>query len=118
MYCLLHVRLAGVAALVALTVDHASVSSAPSRCEQVLSRFGTRLADATCTESADLTTANPATTLANDAIATLPRFAFTPQTDRDRLPPIRPIARQSPGRYRAFRSTLVLPRTRKVKRGS
>jgi len=101
MYCLLHVRLAGVAALVALTVDHASVSSAPSRCEQVLSRFGTRLADATCTESADLTTANPATTLANDAIATLPRFAFTPQTDRDTIAPDpshrTPIAGPVPG---------------------
>jgi hypothetical protein len=53
----------------------------------VLSRFGDRLADATCTESADLTTANPATTPANDAIAALPRFAFTPQTDRDTIAP-------------------------------
>jgi Tannase and feruloyl esterase len=99
MYCLLHLRWAGAAALVALTV--ASVSSAPSRCEQVLSRFGTRLADATCTESADLTTANPATTPANDAIATLPRFAFTPQTDRDTIAPDpshrTPIAGPVPG---------------------
>jgi hypothetical protein len=100
MHCLLHLRWAGAAALVALTISHASVS-APSRCEQVLSRFGSRLADATCSESADLTTANPATTPANDAIATLPRFAFTPQTDRDTIAPDpshrTPIAGPVPG---------------------
>src|SRR6266536_635722 len=101
MYSLLHLRWAGAAALVVLTISHVPVSSAPSRCEQVLSRFGNRLVDATCTESADLTTANPATTPANDAIATLPRFAFTPQTDRDTIapdPPHRtPIAGPVPG---------------------
>jgi hypothetical protein len=100
MHCLLRLRWTGVAALVALTISHASVS-APSRCEQVLSRFGSRLADATCSESADLTTANPATTPANDAIATLPRFAFTPQTDRDTIAPDpshrTPIAGPVPG---------------------
>ena len=66
-----------------------------------MSRFGNRLVEATCTESADLTTANPATTPANDAIAALPRFAFTPQADRDTIapdPPDRtPIAGPVPG---------------------
>ena len=87
MYFPLHLRWASAAALTALTVSHAPISAAPDRCEQTLSRFGNRLADATCTESADLTTANPATTPANDAITSLPRFAFTPQTDRDTIAP-------------------------------
>ena len=87
MYFPLHLRWASAAALTALTVSHAPISAAPDRCEQTLSRFGNRLVDATCTESADLTTANPATTPANDAITSLPRFAFTPQTDRDTIAP-------------------------------
>ena len=78
MYCLFHLRWAGAAALVALTMSQAPVSFALGRCEEVLSLFGNRLVDATCTESADLTTANPATTPANDSIAALPRFAFRP----------------------------------------
>jgi len=98
---LLHLRWAGAVALAAMTINHAPATAAPSRCEQVLSGFGTRLLDAKCTESADLTTANPATTPANNAIATLPAFAFTPQTDRDTIapdPPHRtPIAGPVPG---------------------
>ncbi len=50
-------------------------------------RFGSRLLDARCTESADLTTSNPATTAANDSIAGLPGSAFTPQTDRETIAP-------------------------------
>jgi hypothetical protein len=80
-------------------ISHASVSAALSQCEQVLSRFGDKLIDATCADSADLTTANLATT--NNAIATLPPFAFTPQADRDTIapdPPHRtPIAGPVPG---------------------
>src|SRR5215471_8200091 len=87
--------------LVALTISQTPVSSGPGRCEEVLSHFGNRLVKATCTESAHLTTANPATTPANDAIAALPRFAFTPQADRDTIapdPPHRtPIAGPVPG---------------------
>jgi hypothetical protein len=45
------------------------------------------LADPRCTDSADLTTANPSTTPANNSIAGLPPFAFTPQTDRDTIAP-------------------------------
>jgi hypothetical protein len=103
MYSSLQLRWAITAALAALTIEHAPLSAAPGPCERILSRIGDRLVDATCTEGADLTTTNPATTPANNAIATLPAFAFTPQTDRDTIAPIRPIARRSPGLYRAFR---------------
>src|SRR5215471_8928064 len=87
------------AALAVLTISHAPASAAPSRCEQVLSRFGDKLADAMCTESTDLTTANPATTPANDAIAALPPIAFTPKADRDAIAPDPPppIAGPVPG---------------------
>src|SRR5215472_4539384 len=101
MYSSLQLRWAITAALAALTIGHAPLSAAPGPCERVLSRIGDRLVDATCTESADLTTANPATTPANNAIATLPALAFTPQADRDTIapdPPHRtPIAGPVPG---------------------
>ena len=87
MYFSLHLRWVGAAAVAALTISHALVSAAPSQCEQVLSRFGDKLIDATCADSADLTTANLATTPANNAIATLPPLAFTPQADRDTIAP-------------------------------
>jgi hypothetical protein len=87
MYFSLHLRWVGAAAVAALTISHALVSAAPSQCEQVLSRFGDKLIDATCADSADLTTANLATTPANNAFATLPPFAFTPQADRDTIAP-------------------------------
>src|SRR5215468_1415043 len=87
MYFSLHLRWVGAAAVAALTISHALVSAAPSQCEQVLSRFGDKLIDATCADSADLTTANLATTPANNAIATLPPFAFTPHADRDTIAP-------------------------------
>ena len=101
MYSSLQLRWAITAALAALTIEHAPLSAAPGPCERILSRIGDRLVDATCTEGADLTTTNPATTPANNAIATLPAFAFTPQTDRDIIapdPPHRtPIAGPVPG---------------------
>jgi hypothetical protein len=101
MYFSLHLRWVGAAVVAALTISHALVSAAPSQCEQVLSRFGDKLIDAACADSADLTTANLATTPANNAIATLPPFAFTPQADRDTIapdPPHRtPIAGPVPG---------------------
>src|SRR5262245_32285829 len=97
----IYLRWVGAAVVAALTISHASVSAEPSRCERVLSRFGGKLIDATCADSADLTTANLATTPANNAIATLPPFAFTPQADRDTIapdPPHRtPIAGPVPG---------------------
>ena len=78
-----------------------AAASAGSRCDQVLHRLGDRLADATCVESSDLTTNNPATTPANDSIATLPAGAFTPVTDRSVISPDAanrtPITRPVPG---------------------
>jgi hypothetical protein len=48
MYCLLHPGWARAVALVALTLSQAPVSSGPGRCEELLSRFGNRLVEATC----------------------------------------------------------------------
>lgn len=63
------------------------VTAAASRCDDVLARIGSRLADAVCVESADLTTANPATTPADNSIPGLPPGAFTPTTDRAVIAP-------------------------------
>src|SRR5262249_40085094 len=75
MYFSLHLGCVGAAAVATLPISHALVSAAPSQCEQVLPRFGDKLIDATCADSADLPTANLATTPTNNAIATLPPFA-------------------------------------------
>ena len=77
-------RLAPVLALAWLVPGAASASTA---CDRLLARFGSALADATCVASADLTTNNPDTTPANNSIAGLPPFAFTPQTDRATIAP-------------------------------
>lgn len=87
MYSLLYLRSLGPLAVAAVIINHAHGATAPSGCEAVLSGFGSRLVDARCVESADLTTANPATTPVNDSIAGLPGFAFTPQTDRETIAP-------------------------------
>ncbi|TMQ02731.1 MAG: hypothetical protein E6J91_50365 [Deltaproteobacteria bacterium] len=75
--------------------------AAHADCATVLAALGDRVADATCVASADLTTANPATTPADNSIAGLPPGAFTPTTDRGVIspaPPNRtPIARAVPG---------------------
>src|SRR5260221_12425616 len=59
------------------------------------------LGDAACFESADPTTANPATTPANNSMAGLPAGAFTPQTDRGVISPPAgfrtPITKAVPG---------------------
>ena len=65
----------------------APAANASTSCERLLAQFGGALADATCVDSADLTTTNPATTPANDSIPGLPPFAFTPQTDRATIAP-------------------------------
>lgn len=87
-------------ASLSLLAAPAAASAAPS-CAAVLQALAGRLADATCVESADLTTANPATTPANDALPGLPPFAFTPQTDRNVIAPSAgartPITRAVPG---------------------
>ena len=72
-----------------LTVFAASnmPASAAARCDRLLELLKTKIADVTCFESSDLTTANPATTPANDSLPGLPPFAFTPQTDRNVIAP-------------------------------
>src|SRR5882724_1444173 len=86
---------------VALAITFSGSAAAKTRCERILERFGTRLADATCTESPDLTTANPNTTPGNNSIPGLPPFAFTPVTDRGVIAPDAlnrtPIAKTVPG---------------------
>jgi 3HB-oligomer hydrolase (3HBOH) len=77
------------------------VALAESRCDAVLRQLSRQLADASCVESADLTTTNPATTPANNSLPGLPAFAFTPQTDRNVIAPSAakrpPITRVVPG---------------------
>jgi hypothetical protein len=73
------------AAVLALLIPVSA--SAETRCDKILKKIGKDLADVTCVESADLTTANPATTPANNSIAGLPAFAFTPVTDRTVIAP-------------------------------
>src|SRR5271165_1539193 len=74
-------------AVAAMLANPGYAAPASNGCESLLSGFAAKLADAQCTASADLTTANPATTPANNSIAGLPPFAFTPQTDRDTIAP-------------------------------
>ena len=57
------------------------------RCSNLIQAFGNQLADVSCVESPDLTTANPDTTPANNSLPGLPAFAFTPQTDRATIAP-------------------------------
>jgi hypothetical protein len=94
-----HRRWVGAMALVALTISPAPVAAAPGRCEQVLAHFSSRLADTTCTESPDLTTANENTTPPDNSIP--PPGSFTPRADRDTIspdPPDRtPISGPVPG---------------------
>ena len=84
-----------VAALAAAGAAHAS------RCTDLAQAFGSQLADVQCFESTDLTTNNAATTPANDSLAGLPAFAFTPQTDRSVIAPVAgqrtPITKAVPG---------------------
>jgi hypothetical protein len=89
----------GGAAALALVLSNAAAAATP--CEQILQRLGDKLADATCVESPDLTTDNPATTPANNSLPGLPPFAFTPQTDRATIAPDAanktPITKAVPG---------------------
>jgi 3HB-oligomer hydrolase 3HBOH len=86
---------------VAFAVAGAASAGQKTRCERILEKLGDRLADATCTESTDLTTANPATTPADNSIPGLPFGAFTPRTDRNVVTgdPLNrtPITRSVPG---------------------
>src|SRR6266850_6612970 len=86
---------------VALAVTFSGTATAETRCGRILKRFGDRLVDANCTETPDLTNANPNTTPANNSIPGLPPFAFTPVTDRGVIAPDAlnrtPITKAVPG---------------------
>lgn len=77
--------LATAAALGALC--SAAAAAAETRCDAVLRQLSRQLVDATCVESADLTTTNPATTPANNSLPGLPLGAFTPFNDRATIAP-------------------------------
>src|SRR5438094_4839775 len=64
-------------------------AAAQSKCDAVLAALAGRIVVEanTCTESADLTTKNAATTPANNSLPDQPAFAFTPQTDRNVISP-------------------------------
>ena len=70
-------------------------------CAELEARFAGILADIECFESLNLTTANPTTTPANNSLAGLPAFAFTPLTDRGVIAPVAadqtPLVRAVPG---------------------
>src|SRR5215831_16468183 len=89
--------------MIALTVLSAggTATFAAIPCNRLMERLKTRIADAACFESSDLTTANPATTPPNNSLPGLPAFAFTPQTDREVIAPPAgsrtPITRAVPG---------------------
>jgi hypothetical protein len=74
---------------------------AAGTCAELLQRYGASLADATCVDSGDLTTNNLATTPANNSLAGLPAFAFTPITDRGVIAPSAgkraPVTKAVPG---------------------
>jgi hypothetical protein len=74
-------------------------AAAASKCDRLLGLLGHQIADASCVDSADLTTNNAATTPANNSLPGLPPFAFTPQTDRAVISPTAhtPITKTVPG---------------------
>jgi hypothetical protein len=80
------------APFVALACFIPLAASASTACDRLLRHFGSGLAD---------TTANPDTTPANNSVAGLPAFAFTPQTDRATISPSAgkraPVTRVVPG---------------------
>jgi hypothetical protein len=93
--------LSGAAAVLGVAAAGNMQAQAATRCERLLAMLAMKLADAACFESTDLTTANAATTPANDSLAGLPPFAFTPQTDRTVIAPPAghrtPITKAVPG---------------------
>ena len=94
----MNARICGSAALFLFIpfTAHAGLS-----CADVLRALGAELADATCFQSNDLTTANAQTTPANNSLAGLPVGAFTPVTDRGVIAPSAgkrtPITKTVPG---------------------
>jgi hypothetical protein len=79
-----------LACCVAALSSAAALADSKDPCTRLLAAFGDRLADASCVESPDLTTKNPATTPQNNSIPGLPPLAFTPRTDRNTISPDSP----------------------------
>jgi hypothetical protein len=77
----------GAAAAFAALASAGTPAAGAGRCDQLLTRLGTAIADAVCFESTNLTTNNPATTPPDNSLPGLPQFAFTPQTDRAVISP-------------------------------
>ncbi|MBR7781614.1 3-hydroxybutyrate oligomer hydrolase family protein [Undibacterium luofuense] len=90
-----------LAAIPAMLYSTFTFAAGTASCEQVLKQLASQLMDATCVESADLTTRNPATTPEDNAIKSLPPFAFMPRSDRAILMPDErrrtPILKAVPG---------------------
>lgn len=76
-----------VRCLAALVMLLGAGAAQADRCSNLIQAFGSQLADVSCVDSADLTTANAATTPANNSLPGVPPFAFTPQTDRATIAP-------------------------------
>jgi 3HB-oligomer hydrolase (3HBOH)/Tannase and feruloyl esterase len=74
-------------------------ASAAVTCADLRKALGSSLADIDCIDSTDLTTNNLQTTPANNSLAGLPPFAFTPMTDRGVIAPSNrpPITKVVPG---------------------
>lgn len=93
--------LSGICAALALLVAGNTAVPAATRCDHLLEQLKARIAEATCSDSTDLTTANPATTPADNSLPGLPPFAFTPQIDRNTIAPPNgsrtPITKAVPG---------------------
>jgi hypothetical protein len=70
--------------LAAILLLAAAAPARADRCDVLVAALAGRVTvdPGGCFESGDLTTANPATTPADNSIAALPPFAFTPRTDR------------------------------------
>jgi hypothetical protein len=65
-------------------------AAAATQCDRLLARLANQVANATCTESTDLTTNGAATTPPDNFLTSLPKSAFTPTTDRAVISPNAP----------------------------
>lgn len=87
--------------MLAVALSAAAGLAHADRCTSLIQAFSNQLVDVSCVDSADLTTANPATTPANNSLPGLPPLAFTPQTDRSTIAPDAanrtPITKAVPG---------------------
>ena len=81
---------ARICGLAALSLLFPLSAQAALTCDDVLKALARQLADATCFQSADLTTANDQTTPPDNSLPGLPPGAFTPRTDRNVISPNAP----------------------------